>query len=88
MTTPSTYGRGGRVASLSPAQNPLTVKPLVIPFDPLNPEEGQAATPEVEMGDSRSAHVGSREAELPPPIHQVAEAVSDNLANLLSLFHL
>jgi len=40
------------------------------------------------MGDSRSAHVGSGEAELPSPIQQIAEAIGHNFVDLLSLFHL
>jgi len=38
------------------------------------------------MGDSRSAYVGSGEAEPLPPLQQVVEAIGDDFTDLLSLF--
>ena len=40
------------------------------------------------MGDSRSAHVGSGETKPLSPIQQVAEAIGDDFADVLSLFQI
>jgi len=59
----------------------------VIGFDSLHLEEGQSTAPKVKMGGSRSADMGSGEAEGPSPLQEIAEAIGDNFIDLLSLFH-